>query len=298
MQLTTRPTSIKTKLFPILTTIAVLLAALALPVHGQSVHLKMGNPSQAKADTSQKDNFLMEKDFFALSYNNSKGTPNWVSWRLVKTDLGNSPRFPFHPDEDLPPGFNQITPKDYTGGGFDRGHMCPHSDRSADDDMSEATFVMSNMIPQSPNVNQKAWAQLEMYCRNLVENQNKTLYIIDGPAGQDGVGRNGPKQTVGKVHKVVVPAKCWKVIIVVDAGHGDDLKKVNDNTRLIAVIMPNDMSVGEEWAGFRVSVKDVETLTGYKFFDKVPDTVIEPLKEVVDDEPISHATAIRHGSGE
>jgi endonuclease G len=176
--------------------------------------------------------------------------------------------------------------------------MCPHSDRGASDDMSDATFVMSNMIPQSPNVNQKAWAQLEAYCRDLVEKENKTLYIIDGPAGQGGTGRNGKKQTVGTAHTVVVPAKCWKVIMVVDAGHGKDVSKVNDNTRLIAVIMPNDMSVGEEWAGFRVSVKDVETLTGYKFFDKVSAAVIEPLKEVVDDEPITHATPIHHGSGE
>jgi endonuclease G len=298
MQITTRPTSIKTKLFPILTTAAILFAAWTLPVHGQSASLTMGNPSQAKADASQKDNFLMEKDFFALSYNNSKGTPNWVSWRLVKTDLGTAPRFQFHPDEDLSTNFNRITPKDYTGGGFDRGHMCPHSDRSASDDMSDATFVMSNMIPQSPNVNQKAWAQLEAYCRDLVEKENKTLYIIDGPAGQGGTGRKGKKQTVGNAHTVVVPAKCWKVIMVVDAGHGKDVSKVNDNTRLIAVIMPNDMSVGEEWAGFRVSVKDVETLTGYKFFDKVSDAVIEPLKEVVDDEPITHATPIHHGSGE
>lgn len=298
MQITNRPASIKTKLFPILTITALLFAAWALPVHGQSANLTMGNPSQAKADASQKDNFLMEKDFFALSYNNSKGTPNWVSWRLVKTDLGTAPRFQFHPDEDLPTGFNQITPKDYTGGGFDRGHMCPHSDRGASDDMSEATFVMSNMIPQSPNVNQKAWAQLEAYCRDLVEKENKTLYIIDGPAGQGGTGRNGKKPTVGTAHTVVVPAKCWKVIMVVDAGHGKDVSKVNDNTRLIAVIMPNDMSVGEEWAGFRVSVKDVETLTGYKFFDKVSAAVIEPLKEVVDDEPITHATPIHHGSGE
>jgi hypothetical protein len=93
------------------------------------------NTNQAKADAGQKDNFLMDKDFFAMSYNNSKGTPNWVSWRLLKTDLGTAPRFQFHPDEDLPPGFNQITPKDYTGGDFDRGHMCPHSDRGASDDM-------------------------------------------------------------------------------------------------------------------------------------------------------------------
>ena len=147
------------------------------------VHLKMGNPSRATEDARDKDNFLMEKEYFALSYNNTKGTPNWVSWQLATNFLGDAPRFPFHPDETFPRGFRHITPKDYTGSGFDRGHMCPHSDRNATPHMSQATFVMSNIIPQSPNVNQKAWAQLEMYCRNLVERHHKRLYILSGPAG-------------------------------------------------------------------------------------------------------------------
>lgn len=258
--------------------------------------LLMGNPSQAKADADQKDNYLLDKNYYTLSYNNAKGTPNWVSWRLSRKSIGDAPRMSFHPDEDLPAGFMVVTPNDYTGGGFDRGHMCPHGDRSADDDMSDETFLMSNMIPQSPNVNQKAWAQLEMYCRNLVEKDNKTLYIITGPASQGGTGRNGKKQTVGKVHKVVVPEKCWKVILVVDAGRGSDIKKVNENTRIIAVIMPNDMTVGEEWASYRVSVKEVEELTGYKFFDQIPASIIDPLKEQVDDETIATAKPIHHNT--
>ena len=258
--------------------------------------LLMGNPSQATHSLFNRDNYLMEKRHFALSYNNRKGIPNWVSWHLRKEDVGNAPRKPFHPDEELPFWFTQITPNDYTGSGFDRGHMCPHSDRSADDAMSYETFVMSNLIPQSPHVNQKAWAQLEWYCRDLVEHKNKTLYIIDGPAGQGGTGRDGFRDTVGRQHEVVVPAKCWKVIMVLDADAGNDLAKVDAHTRIISVIMPNDISVGESWAGFRVSVKDVEDLTGYRFFDQVPAAIIEPLKTRVDIQMIPRAKPMYHES--
>src|SRR5258708_1765199 len=101
-------------------------------------HLKMGNPSGAKDDARDKDNFLMKKEFFALSYNNSKGTPNWVSWRLVKGDLGHAKRADFHPDEKLPPGFPPIKLHDYTDSGFDRGHVCPHSDRASSPEASRA----------------------------------------------------------------------------------------------------------------------------------------------------------------
>src|SRR4051812_13664854 len=70
-----------------------------------SPHLMMGNPTQASAKPKQKNNFLVAKPFYALSYNNVKGTPNWVSWRLTKADLGNARRFPFKPDTNLPAGF-------------------------------------------------------------------------------------------------------------------------------------------------------------------------------------------------
>ena len=131
-----------------------------------------------------------------------------------------------------------------------------------------------------------------------MKNENKTLYIIDGPAGVGGTGKNGLKQVIGKANKVTVPAKCWKVIMVLDASKAGDPKNVDSSARLIAVIMPNDMTVGEEWAGFRVPVKDVEQLTGYKFFDKVPAEIIEPLKKQVDTESIPAAKRISHHSTE
>jgi endonuclease G len=277
---------------------AFLLVTVALgclvAIHAQSPDMLMGNPSNATADPANADNFLMVKTYFALSYSNSKGTPNWVSWRLTSDDIGTAPRVAFYPDPDLPSAFHKIKPTDYTSSGFDRGHMCDHSDRSATAESSHATFVMSNMIPQSPNLNEKAWAQLESYCRQLVEQGHKHLYIVAGPAGQGGEGKKGRMDQIGKSSTVVVPARCWKVILVVDGSRGDDLQKVDANTRLIAVIMPNDMTVGEQWAGFRVCVRDVEQLTGFKFFTQAPTAVIEPLKDEVDAEPIPAAATLTH----
>jgi endonuclease G len=89
-----------------------------LSARAADVDLLMGNPSQASPDPSQKNNFLMNKAFFALSYNNSKGTPNWVSWHLTKQDFGDAPRKrQFDPDETLPSGFSRITHRPYTNSG-------------------------------------------------------------------------------------------------------------------------------------------------------------------------------------
>jgi endonuclease G len=76
-----------------------------------------------------------------------------------------------------------------------------------------------------------------------VTDKGKELYIIAGPQGIRGEGRNGFKNTIAG-GKVTVPAHVWKVILVLDANDNDrDIERVDANTRLIAVIMPNDRSV-------------------------------------------------------
>src|SRR5262249_3889522 len=154
------------------------LVALALPLApavssqekagGDYPHLKMGNPSGAREDPKDRDNYLMKKPYFALSYNNERGSPNWVSWRLTTDGPGQAPRVEFYPDPALPHGFRRVLPRDYSGYGFDRGHLCPHSDRGGSREASRATFAMTNMVPQAPNLNQQAWADFEDYCRHLV----------------------------------------------------------------------------------------------------------------------------------
>ena len=58
-------------------------------------------------------------------------------------------------------------------------------------------------------------------------------------------------------------------------------------TRVIAVLMPNDeATVGATWAGYRVPVREVETLTGYTFFDRLPTGVADALKAEADDNKI------------
>ena len=275
-------------------TLAFVLSATAL-CHGQGYeHLRLGNPSRAREDASDRNNFLMRKKFFAVSYNESLGTPNWVSWHLTKAFLGEAPRLAFHSDHTLPAGFTRIEPADYTGSGFDRGHLCPHGDRAESDEMSESTFVMTNMVPQSPENNEKAWDQLEGYLRSLVLHHGKQIYIVAGPHGKGGVGRNGFKSIIRhNNHSIVVPAQTWKVALVLNA-NSDATRPVDRSARLIGVIVPNDSSAGLEWAGYRVSVAEIERLTGYRFFDQVNSRTLGLLKSEVDEVPIPPPSIARH----
>lgn len=268
----------------------------AVPALAASPNLAMGMPSPATADPSNRNDFLLDRTYFAESYNDTRGEPNWVAWRLVASDVGHAPRVKFYADPDLPADFKHVDPTDYTDSGLDRGHLCDHADRSSTLEASTATFTMANMIPQAPNVNRRAWAHLEDYCRELTK-QGKTLYVYSGAAGQGGEGADGPATVIGHTHHVVVPARCWKVIMVLD-GNGraatDDITAVSSATRMIAVIMPNDQSVGEPWAGFRVSVADVEKLTGFTFFSNVSAEIMGPLKQQVDTTFVPDPTPYPH----
>ena len=242
-------------------------------------HLRWGNPSGA--DAGNRDNYLMEKKYYALSYNNTKGTPNWVSWRLVREDLGDADRegLVFQPDDGLPGGFKRIVTEEYSGSGFDRGHMCPAADRGSDMEALKATFVMTNVVPQSAANNEKGWEKFESYCRSLAED-GKELYVVSGPQGQGGKSRGKSADFIAH-GQVVVPAKTWKVVMELGRGGA-----VDANTRLIAVVMPNDETVDNNWGKYRVAVRAVEQLTGYHFFDRADPAVLDPLKEQADASPI------------
>ncbi|MDQ1524573.1 MAG: trimeric autotransporter adhesin, partial [Pyrinomonadaceae bacterium] len=79
-----------------------------------SVHLTMGNPSNATEDVNQPTNYLMIKEAYALSYHRDRGIPNWTSWHLDSTWLGSAPRQnDFRNDPSLPSGWYQVQGTDY-----------------------------------------------------------------------------------------------------------------------------------------------------------------------------------------
>lgn len=237
-------------------------------------HLVMGIPSPATTDTANENDYLMKKPEFALSYNRSRAIPNWTSWHLDNSWRGSQPRTNlFRADPDLPAGWYQVNENSFSGSGFDRGHMCPSADRTFTFEENAATFLMTNMVPQAPDNNQVTWEGLESYARTLLDAGNE-VYIISGGYGQGGIGRNS-NAVVNTLDqgRVVVPAKTWKVLLVLPAGEGDDVARVTTSTRTIGVIMPNEQGINSDWHNFIVSVDEVEALTGYNFFSNVPENI-------------------------
>ena len=248
------------------------------------VHLTMGNPSGATTSTSNSTNYLMEKTQYALSYSNSKRIANWVSWQLNRSWLGSAPRQDdFRADPTLPSGWYRVTSSDYTGSGFDRGHMAPSADRTNTVTNNSSTFLMTNIVPQAPDNNQGYWAQLESYARTLVNTQGKELYIIAGSYGQGGAGSNGSASTIAG-GKVVVPARLFKIIVVTNPGTG--VGGVNTSTRVIAIDTPNTQgNRSTSWGSYRTTVDYIESRTGYNFLSNVSSATQSVVESRVDSGP-------------
>lgn len=255
-----------------------------IPAPVLDLHLTMGNPSNAVKDINSSENYLLLKPQYTLSYNTTKGTANWVSWNLKKSNLGNTPRQDdFRADDALPAQWYHVSQSDFSSSGFDRGHLCPSGDRTDNVSNNSASFLMTNMIPQAPNNNQYTWQDLESYCRSLVY-AGSELYIIAGPYGTGGSGSNGGTTYSLAGGKVIVPQSVWKVVVVLSPGFAK-VSDVTKNTRVIAVNMPNTQSIGSQWGSYRVSIDQLETLTGYNFLSEVPESIQNAIESSVDAGP-------------
>lgn len=243
-------------------------------------HMLFGNPSNAVMIVDSFSNYLMRKTYYATSYSRDRGIPNWVSWHLYSPDLGSTPRQDdFRPDNTLPAGWYQVPEFAYSGSGFDRGHNTPSGDRTSRVAANSSTFLMTNMIPQAPVLNQQTWAILEDSLRRLV-NAGFELYIIMGSYGNGGTGNLGFATTIDG-GRVAVPASVWKIAVVIPNGN-NDTSRVNTSTRVIAVNIPNTNSVSSNWKNYRVSTDAIETATGYDLLNRLPAAVQTILEARVD----------------
>ncbi len=253
--------------------------------HNAAEHMVLGNPSGATTNANNPTNYLLEKNQFVMSYHRDRGIPNWVAWHLDTSWIGETNRQDdFRPDPSLPAGWYQVQDGDYSGSGFDRGHHCPSGDRTNTVPDNSATFFMTNMMPQAANNNQGVWADLENYCRSLVQGGSE-LYIYGGGLGQGGTGTLGGVTNTIASGRVTVPAQTWKVIVVLPVG-SNDAARVNSFTRTITVLMPNSQSLPNpgsgNWRNYRTNIARIEQITGYNFLTNVRPQVRIRLKKRVD----------------
>jgi endonuclease G len=207
---------------------------------------------------------------YALSYNASRGGPNWVSWDLNRTHFGRVARAPtFFTDPALVPyGVYQVTTNDYTNSGYSRGHMCQSEQRTQTRADNDTTFLTTNILPQFQDLNGGPWGELETYGNELARFNQKEIYNISG-----GIFPATPA-TLKNEGKVAIPTTTWKIMVILPYGKGlADVHSASD-VQIIVVNMPNVTGIASEhWQQYTTTVDAIEAATGYDFLSALPDAI-------------------------
>ena len=206
---------------------------------------------------------VLTKQFYVILFDTTTLVPEWVTYHLTKENLqGDAKRKDsFRPDSALPKG-KRSELEDYKDSGYDRGHMAPAADFKRSKEAMSETFLLSNMAPQRPKLNEITWSHLENEVRTLTK-KHGSIWIFTGPLYLDSVNhKSEPKDHVGP-HNVAVPTHFFKVIL---CEHSDGQRE------MFAFVMKNQL---EKLAGiskdYIVTVRQVEELSGFNFFHRLPD---------------------------
>jgi endonuclease G, mitochondrial len=226
-------------------------------------HILLGNPTNATTNAAIGSNYFKDNVYYKIAYNSARGIPVWVSWHLQSSDIGSTPRQDdFRPDA-LPSSYYAVTTSSYSNSGFDRGHNCPSGDRTSTVAANSSTFLMTNMIPQAPMLNQGPWEGLEDYTRNTLVGTANEAYIIMGNYGTGGRGSSGSYNEIDNGN-VTVPKMVWKVVVVIPKGSGD-LARMDTTAKVVVVNMPNDNTLysttatgKNAWRNYITTINDLE----------------------------------------
>lgn len=233
----------------------------------QTTATDISSKLEIPTDPQNRPDIRLNRTGYTASYNKDYKTPNWVGWELTRKETtGQEERKNrFLPDPDVPAP--RAEHDDYTNSGYDRGHMAPAADMKWSPKAMEESFYLSNICPQDQKLNRDDWSDLEESCRGWAKKYG-TVYITCGPI----YDRKRPRR-IGK-NKVAVPDRFFKVVLIYNRKNPIAMGFVFDNK-----------AHHQPLRHYMVSVDDVEAITGYDFFAKLPDEVENRIEANVPELP-------------
>jgi len=151
-------------------------------------------------------------DSFAVLHSGQSKTPVFVAERLNRASLQaakNGTRTNRFYEEARLPFAERSRLQDYKATAadarrFDRGHMAPAGDMGDYGSMAQS-FSLANMVPQAPQNNRRAWANIEKATRKYVLRSSGDVYVFTGPVYAAPVETLGPGE-------VWIPRHLFKLV--------------------------------------------------------------------------------------
>jgi endonuclease G len=200
---------------------------------------------------------------YAVGYYEAKGNPAWVAYRI--RDQVTIPKPAERPEqfEIDRRTMARISPDDYTGSGYDRGHLAPNyaiATRFGPAAQKE-TFLMSNITPQRHALNDGLWKELEMKIATSYPARYGEIWVFAGP-----VFGAGSHQLRGGVF---VPDAFYMIII-------DEQER---QLRTLSVILPQAASALEGWSNYVTTIGEIERRTRLDFLHELDDAAEKQIEQ-------------------
>ena len=225
---------------------------------------------------------------YSVCYDVDRHISHWVAYPIFKKVyetpvLRRVNDFNYDPNNQLPviPTRDQQyigtggNGRGYGAWGYDRGHMLPQASRYNNYEPNRMTYYGTNMMPQNSTLNQNIWASLEGKVRGWGGLQTyDTLYVVTGAAFKSTKtidNANGP---------IAVPSHCWKVLLRQRGNQNRQISQFKaDELKAIGFVFTNDDAGAATSIESAVrSVKEIEELTGFKFFRNLDPAVADAVK--------------------
>jgi endonuclease G, mitochondrial len=204
---------------------------------------------------------VLENTAYVVGYDETRENPAWVAYRIpARTVPGDFPR-PKHFQTDSRTRA-QVTHDDYTGTGYDRGHMAPNLAIASHfgEQAQKETFLMSNVVPQRGDLNQGPWRLLEETLSSVTAPADGVIWVVTGP-----IYDNQPQHLRAGNE---IPDAFFMAIA----------DETPNGPRLQAFILPQSAPRRADFRAYRTSVDEIEKETGLNFFTELPDTQEEQLE--------------------
>ncbi len=246
----------------------ILLFLAVLIGGGYAYEVQIGRPAQTYMGVPKAQQWqqpltwfrIFRNPSFMLGYSDLRGNPLWVTYkvRTVAKDARHYKR-PSQFTADWR-SFNQLSQQDYTGSGYDRGHMAPNYAISSlyGKQAQLNTFLMSNISPQRPKLNRKLWQRLEEVEIKHFTQLSPFIWVVTGPVFTGSIER------LKSSWLVEIPDAFYK--IYVDASQPNKPK-------MLAFLMPQNVKGYEPLTKYVTSVNHIEKLTGLDFFSALADDI-------------------------
>lgn len=225
---------------------------------------------------------------YSVCYDVDRHISHWVAYPIFKKVyetpvLRRVNDFNYDPNDQLPviPTRDQQyigtggNGRGYGAWGYDRGHMLPQASRYNNYEPNRMTYYGTNMMPQNSTLNRNIWASLEGKVRGWRGLQTyDTLYVVTGAAFKSTKtidNANGP---------IAVPSHCWKVLLRQRGNQNRQISQFKaDELKAIGFVFTNDDAGAATSIESAVrSVKEIEELTGFKFFRNLDPAVADAVK--------------------